>query len=227
MPGAFRVLFGTRATTLGRLRPVLHIDAGRGGAEPPRLAMWREELPTECRSITARLAPASRLGGYVFTRRFLTATLTLALATGCNPFHREPAVQVSARDATLNTRWHANLASPASLAGAVQMNGSASMAPGRDGTSTRITVDLANATPGGLHPWAAHAGQCGLGMDDGLFGPGESYTPLRVGADGQASVTATVKLPTPTSGQHFVVIYASAANPETIVACGNLAPPTE
>jgi hypothetical protein len=30
----------------------------------------------------------------------------------------------------LNSRWHANLATPANLAGAVQMNGSASMAPG-------------------------------------------------------------------------------------------------
>jgi hypothetical protein len=29
------------------------------------------------------------------------------------------------------------------------------------------------------------------------------------------------------TGRYFVVVLASAANPETIVACGNLAPPTQ
>jgi hypothetical protein len=134
---------------------------------------------------------------------------------------------VSAKNATLNSRWHANLASPASLAGAVQMNGSASMAPSPNGSTTNITVDLANASPGGLHPWEAHFGQCGAGTDDGVFGVEDAYKPLKVESDGRATGTATVQLYTPKTGRYFVVVHASVANSETIVACGNLAPPTE
>lgn len=160
------------------------------------------------------------------TRPLLPITLALLLTTGCNPFHRDPAVTVTARDATLNSRWHANLASPASLAGVVQMNGSASMAPSPDGTSTNITISLANAAPGGVHPWSAHWGQCGTGTDQGILGASETYRPLKVNADGQADSYATVPVQTSTTGQYFIVVHASAANPETIVACGNLAPPT-
>ena len=158
--------------------------------------------------------------------QFLTVTLSLLAAGACNPFRGDPAVEVSAQDASLNSRWHANLASPASLAGAVQMNGSASMAPS-GGSSTTITLDLANASPGGLHPWAAHRGQCGAGMDDGVLGASQAYEPLKVDSDGRATATATVSLQTPRTGSYFVVVLASVANSETIVACGNLAPPTQ
>ena len=161
------------------------------------------------------------------TPRFLTITFALLAGPACNAFQGDPAVEVSAKDATLNSRWHANLASPASLAGAVQMNGSASMAPSPDGSSTNITLNLANASPGGLHPWSARLGQCGEGMDYGVFGASDAYKPLKVESDGQAKGTATVSLPTPRTGSYYVVISASVANSETIVACGNLAPPTQ
>jgi hypothetical protein len=78
--------------------------------------------------------------------------------TGC--FGNSQGVQLSHQDTALNTRWHANLASPADLAGVVQMNGSASMAPNLDSTATTVILDLANASPGGHHPWAVHRGQC-------------------------------------------------------------------
>lgn len=160
------------------------------------------------------------------SRWMLTIPLLLVPAAGCNPFHRNPPVQVIDSDAALNTRWHANLASPASLAGAIQMNGSAAMAPGADASSTTITINLANASPGGVHPWAAHWGQCGAGTDGGRLGPAEAYAPLTVSSDGQATGTATVPLATPSTGRYFVVVRASGANPGMIVACGNLAPPT-
>ena len=158
--------------------------------------------------------------------RFASVTLCLLATTACNPFHRSQAVQVSAEDATLNTAWHANLASPASLAGVVQMSGSASMAPDANGGRTIVTIDLANASPGGLHPWEAHRGQCGAGMDHGVFGPSDAYKAIEVGSDGRASETATVRLQTPSAGGHFVVVYASQANSRMVVACGNLAAPT-
>ena len=154
--------------------------------------------------------------------------LMLAVATvavvSCNPFRRDSAVQVSAKDENLNSRWHANLATPAELAGAVQMNGSASMAPGTKTGNTIILLDLANATPGGLHPWQLHRGQCGY--DEGVFGNADAYQVAKVGKDGRATSSASVPIPTPTTGEYFVIVRASVANDAMTVACGNLAPPT-
>jgi hypothetical protein len=162
----------------------------------------------------------------VSKNRFLTIMLCAFSATACNPFHRGQAVEMSPGDATLNSTWHANLASPASLAGAVQMNGSASMAPDPDGTHTVINVALGNASPGGLHPWEAHEGQCSPGFDYGVFGASDAYDQIKVDSDGRASGTATIPMRIPRSGGYFVVVYASEANSRMIVACGNLAPPT-
>lgn len=159
-------------------------------------------------------------------RWLLTIPLLLVPTAACNPFYRTPPVQVADDDGALNTRWHATLASPASLAGAIQMNGSATMAPGADASSTTITINLANASPGGVHPWAAHWGQCGTANDGGVFGSPEAYAPLTVSSDGQATGTASVPLATPSTGRYFVVVLASEANRGMIVACGNLAPPT-
>lgn len=160
------------------------------------------------------------------TSRFLTIIVAALAITACNPFQRQQAVEVSTQDAELNTRWHANLATPANLAGAVQMNGSASMAPDPNGTHTNVTVNLGNASPGGVHPWAMHRGQCGAWTDDGVVGPADAYSALEVGSDGRATQTASIPIQTPVTGDYFVVVYASAANAETVVACGNLAPPT-
>ena len=153
----------------------------------------------------------------------MLAVGTLALVS-CNPFRRDAAVQVSAKDENLNSRWHANLATPAELAGAVQMNGSASMAPGTKTGNTTISLALANATPGGLHPWQLHLGQCGA--DEGVFGKADAYRVAKVGKDGRATSSANVPIETPTTGQYFVIVRASVANDAMTVACGNLAPPT-
>jgi hypothetical protein len=156
-------------------------------------------------------------------RLFLLAVSAVAL-TSCNPFRHEPAVQVSAKDENLNSRWHANLASPAELAGAVQMSGSASMTPSSRSGNTTVSLNLANATPGGLHPWQLHRGQCGA--DDGIIGASGAYPVAHVGRDGHATSSASVPFVTPTEGSYFVMVRASAANDAVTVACGNLAPPT-
>jgi len=156
-------------------------------------------------------------------RLFLLAVSAVAL-TSCNPFRHEPAVQVSAKDENLNSRWHANLASPAELAGAVQMSGSASMTPSSPSGNTTVSLNLANATPGGLHPWQLHRGQCGA--DDGIIGASGAYPVAHVGRDGHATSSASVPFVTPTEGSYFVMVRASAANDAVTVACGNLAPPT-
>jgi hypothetical protein len=156
--------------------------------------------------------------------QILVVALSLAALGACNPFRREPVTEMS-RDANVNTRWRASLVTPASLAGAVQMNGAATMQPGRTTANTEFSLTIANATPGGLHPWQVHRGQCG--SDEGVVGTSSDYRSIKVGDDGRGGATATVAMTTPTSGSYFVTVQASVANRETIVACGNLAAPTQ
>jgi hypothetical protein len=160
----------------------------------------------------------------MYSPRLLLLAVVAVSLTSCNPFRHDTAVEVSTKDENLNSRWHANLATPAELAGAVQMNGSASMAPATKTGNTTVVLDLANATPGGLHPWQLHRGQCGA--DEGVFGAADLYHAAKVDGDGHAKSLANVPLSTPTTGSYFVIVRASAANNAMTVACGNLAPPT-
>ena len=152
----------------------------------------------------------------------------LLAVSACNPFRspfkQDPVVQVSTGDANVNSRWSGMLATPASLAGAVQMKGSATMTPGSNSGNTAVKVELSNASPGGVHPWQLHRGQCG--SDEGLFGTGESYKALKIDEYGRASGSASLPYAMPIAGNFYVSVGASSANPEMIVACGNLAPPS-
>lgn len=156
--------------------------------------------------------------------RFGTILLLSALAA-CNPFRRDNAVELDAGNTTLNSRWNATLASPEALAGITQMNGSASMAPSRDSMSTIVTINLANASPGGVHPWEARRGECGASYSSRAFGSMDAYESLEVDSKGRASARVSIPSPTPTSGRYFVVVHASRANASTVVACGNFAAP--
>ena len=156
------------------------------------------------------------------SRLLLLTASTLAIAA-CNPFHREPVTEVT-RDANINTRWRASLVTPASLVGAVQIKGSATMQPASSSGNTAFSLSIDNATPGGIHPWQVRRGQCG--EDEGVVGSAEAYSAVKVGDEGKGSSSATVSMMTPTTGRYFVTVSASAANPEVVVACGNLAPPT-
>jgi hypothetical protein len=154
------------------------------------------------------------------------ALVAAALTLGaCSLVEPKRAVEMSSADVNLNTRWHASIASPAELAGVVQMSGSGSISPGSKRGTTEVVLKVANSSPGGLHPWAIHRGQCGA--DEGVFGALDNYQPLRVSSDGTGLSTATVGLDTPTTGNYFVSVQASAANSGMTVACGNLAAPTQ
>jgi hypothetical protein len=133
-------------------------------------------------------------------------------------------VQIDPREAVVGSRWNASLATPAELAGATQVRGTAWMAPReQDSTRTQTSVSIENAVPGGNHPWHIHIGQCG--NDRGILGPADAYQTLNVGGDGKAESTAELPVAFPVSGQFFVNVHASANNMKTIIACGNLAPP--
>ena len=60
---------------------------------------------------------------------------------------------------------------------------------------------------------------------DGAFSASATYQPLRIGDDGRGEAGVTVGGATPASGDYFVTVSASAGTPETVVPCGNLAPP--
>ncbi len=150
------------------------------------------------------------------------AVFALALAA-CGGGRR--AVEIDPQAAATGDRWNATLATPAGLAGAIQLKGSAWMdANRRDTTQTRAHVVISNAAPGGVHPWHVHLGRCG--NDQGILGSPTAYQPLQVGGKGEAEADATLALPVPASGQYFVSVHASPENLGTIVACGNLAPPS-
>lgn len=157
------------------------------------------------------------------TRYLVLITASMFTLASCNPFSRKPVTEVS-RDANVNSRWRASLVTPAALAGAVQIKGAATMQPGSSSGNTDVTLSLENATPGGLHPWQLRRGSCDY--DQGVVGQAQSYRAVSVGNDGRGQAATTISMTTPMSGSYFVVVGASTANSETIVACGNLAPPT-
>ena len=135
------------------------------------------------------------------------------------------AVEIDPAQQLVGTRWNATLATPAQLAGASQVRGTGWMgADQRDSTRTRASVSITNAVPGGRHPWHVHVGQCG--NDQGILGGAEAYEILEVGGNGQAQADANLSLPVPGAGQYFINVHASPANLGTIIACGNLAPPS-
>jgi hypothetical protein len=133
--------------------------------------------------------------------------------------------QIDPNREMVGTRWNAILATSAQLAGALQVKGSGWMATrDRDTTQTRAFAAIENAVPGGDHPWHVHLGRCGT--DRGIFGPPEAYRPLLVGGNGRAESTANLPVPVPSSGEYFINVHASVNNMRTIIACGNLAPPS-
>jgi hypothetical protein len=57
------------------------------------------------------------------------------------------------------------------------------------------------------------------------YGSRDAYKVLKVDNSGHSTGSVTVPAVMPMTGLYYVSVSASVANPETIVACGNLAPP--
>lgn len=153
----------------------------------------------------------------VVSAGLIAAAATLAACGG-------HAVKIDPKAQPVANRWNAVLATPAGLAGAIQVHGTGWLAPDpKDSAKAKAHVEITNAAPGGVHPWHVHRGQCGNDM--GVLGPADAYKPLKVGGDGEAKADADLPIAMPTVGNYFVNVHASAQNMGTIVACGNLAPP--
>jgi hypothetical protein len=153
-----------------------------------------------------------------------TAVSLILVAVAASSCGGRKAVEIDPSNVTIANRWNGSLATPPELAGVADIRGSASMGPDeKNAERTRARVDIANAVPGGVHPWHVYRGRCGA--DQGIFGPADAYPPLKVGGGGRASAEAELPVATPKTGEFFVNVHASAKNMRTIVACGNLAPP--
>ena len=152
----------------------------------------------------------------------LAAIATIAATTSCSVFHK-PANQIQVQDIPVGERWNAALATPSGLQGAVQVHGNGYLA--RDPNGSKAVIHISNATPGGVHPWAIRTGLCGA--ETPVFGDASAYPNLKVDNDGTAQGGATLSIPFPTSGDYSLEVRASPTNMGTVIACGNLAPPTQ
>ena len=135
------------------------------------------------------------------------------------------AVEIDPSNRPVPGRWNGTVASPPALAGVAAIRGSAWAGPDeKNPERTLASVTIENAVPGGKHPWHVHRGRCGT--DQGIVGPADAYKPLEVKGNGRASETVELSAATPPSGAFFVDVHASAGNMATVIACGNLAPPS-
>jgi hypothetical protein len=158
----------------------------------------------------------------------VTTSLTLATLAACNPFvtpyRRDPAVAMHADGATMAAQWNGTLAPPAGRGGAAPLAGVVTATPGLDGTRTYVHVTLASAPPRAAYPWQLREGSCG---DAGrVVGALDAYRALAVNDEGRAAGAATVPIRLAPGARYHVRVGASAADPETLVACAELTPPT-
>ncbi|MGE0158885.1 MAG: hypothetical protein AB7T31_05690 [Gemmatimonadales bacterium] len=149
---------------------------------------------------------------------FAATALSLACSGG-------PAVEINETPEVPAERWQGPITSPPNLAGAVQMEGTAWMATAEESNQTRVHIEIANAAPGGRHPWEIQRGRCGSSGD--LFGSPADYEPIEVNDDGQATMTTEIPMSLPRDGEYSVEVLASPANRDLVVACANLAPPIQ
>lgn len=152
----------------------------------------------------------------------IAISLLLVVACACNQFRQQTPVEISDSRTAYGSRWNGTLATPAALTGALDIHGTGWMAP--SGSGTVAGVSISNATPGGVHPWHIHQGTCG--SNGAIFGPADAYPPLTVATNGTASAQANLDIALPQSGEYHVNVHASSDNMGTIIACGNLAPPS-
>jgi hypothetical protein len=153
---------------------------------------------------------------------YLAAIATIVAAAACNPFHKN-ANRITVQDIPVGERWNATLATPSGLQGAVQVHGTGYLA--RDPNGSKAVIHVSNATPGGVHPWSIRTGLCGT--ENPVFGDPSAYPNLRVDKKGEAQTSANLSASFPTTGGYSLEVRASPTNMGTVIACGNLAPPTQ
>ena len=157
-------------------------------------------------------------------KAYSAASLIFSVLAAASCGGGRQAVEIDPSVQPTGPRWNGTLSTPANLAGAIQINGRSWMGTDeKNPDETQAHIEIANAAPGGMHPWHVHRGRCGA--DQGIFGPADAYKALKVDNNGRATATVRLPIPLPRTGEFYVNVHASTANMGTAVACGNLAPP--
>jgi hypothetical protein len=151
----------------------------------------------------------------------VSAVVVLAAAACAR---KPPVVEISQDRIAEARQWTARLATPPAMEGALQAQGTATMAAGPEHSETIIAVHLSNVAPGGVHPWRVHTGQCGREGTD-VVRVTDDGRMLKVNDEGRADASATVTgMPVPVTGDYAVTVVASPENQAVVIACGNFAP---
>ena len=112
----------------------------------------------------------------------IAAVAAIVATAACNPFHKT-SNEIKVQDIPVGERWNATLATPSSLAGAVQIHGTGYIARDPSGSSKAV-IHVSNATAGGVHPWTVRVGLCGTDNPVLRRSLGLSESPHRQGRDG-------------------------------------------
>lgn len=132
--------------------------------------------------------------------------------------------------ATMPGAWVGSITAPASLAGPrgttvtsqLTTRGTVTMQPAAMQGQTTVMVLVGGLTPGSTYPWFLHQGTCGaLGP---VFGSASAYPALNTDASGNASLTITLPVATPTDGSYAAAIH-SPNDMSALVGCSDLAQP--
>lgn len=148
-------------------------------------------------------------------RRALVAGILLIAACGRGRSAPEAPAPLAAAAAVPNVKLVATLQpfnSP--------VLGEARLAPGRTAGEMQASVQIRNSVVGLEHRWQIRRGDCGTAVGNDVA-PSSSNAVLRVGADGTASVTATLPIALPVDGQYHLSILRSRSD-DTVIACGVL-----
>ena len=81
-------------------------------------------------------------------------------------------------------------------------------------------IELENGEAGATYPWHVHVGDCD--SDGAIVGLASEYPPLQVGPDGEATAEANISVELTADGDYYVNVHKSAAELQTIVACGEV-----
>ena len=115
------------------------------------------------------------------------------------------------------TDWTARATAGTGFAGA---GANAVARSGAGGTNVTVAFREAHGMSGTVRPWHVHYGTCG--NDQGIVGDASLYSPLNPGADGTATVSATIPMSLSADRSYFINIHKSPSELQTIVACGQL-----
>lgn len=150
----------------------------------------------------------------MLVRRTTSAVLLVALAACASA----PAVEMRAGEVATGGRWTGRLLPRAQppLAANVVM----SPVNGVDETVAVISVHGAPPSASGPLAWRVYRGSCEGTAN--VFGAPADYPVIPLRADGTGQATATIRLPTPTSGVFHARLHPSPTRLGEVLACGIL-----